>query len=209
MLSVVILLCRKLYIFDMSENVLSVYQRLQHYGYLTFDADLKYMGCNEFICELFPFVKSFRVDEKIRAKNWETNPDFSFFDKNILEPLRSFYAGNEDEMDVGIIRHGDMYLQYTIRTLLPRNGAKREFGYLVELMDDTTRQKNIALMNEANHKLELEKQRALNYSAAADKEDHPGDHEDPQDPPEHLPPHHLAVLVTHIYIIQCFPDNLK
>ena len=89
-LLVVILLCRKLYIFDMSENVLSVYQRLQHYGYLTFDADLKYMGCNEFICELFPFVKSFRVDEKIRAKNWETNPDFSFFDKNILFSLLNF-----------------------------------------------------------------------------------------------------------------------
>ena len=59
-LVVTVLLCNRMYMYDMSSNVLSVYNKMKQYGYIAFDNDLHYMSCNELILELFPFVSDSR-----------------------------------------------------------------------------------------------------------------------------------------------------
>ena len=169
-LVVTVLLCNRMYMYDMSSNVLSVYNKMKQYGYIAFDNDLHYMSCNELILELFPFVSDFQVDVRIDTESLKKDEKKEFFYEKIMVALLSFCDDEKEEMDVGIVRYGDLYLRYTIRALLSdKDKGCTRLGYLVELMDDSVRQKHIELLNESNRTLEREKQRALEYSIEAER----------------------------------------
>ncbi len=167
---VVAILCNRMYMYDMSGNVLSVYNKMKRYGYIAFDADLRYMSCNDLMLELFPFITEFQVDNRIDLYALRGDEAKAFFYEKIMLPLIEFSKGDKNEMDAGIVRYDDLYLRYTIRALLSDNDRSHtRLGYLVELMDDSVRQKHIELLNETNRTLEKEKQKALEYSVEAER----------------------------------------
>ena len=167
---VVAILCNRMYMYDMSGNVLSVYNKMKQYGYIAFDSDLHYMSCNDLMLELFPFISEFQVDVRIDLYALRGDERKAFFYEKIMLPLIEFSKGEKNETDAGIVRYDDLYLRYTIRALLSDNDkGHTRLGYLVELMDDSVRQKHIELLNETNRTLEKEKQKALEYSVEAER----------------------------------------
>ena len=167
---VVAILCNRMYMYDMSGNVLSVYNKMKQYGYIAFDSALHYMSSNDLVLELFPFVSEFQVDGRIDLYALRGDERKEFFYEKIMVPLIEFSKEEKNEMDAGIVRYKDLYLRYTIRALLSDNDkGHTRLGYLVELMDDSVRQKHVELLNETNRTLEREKQRALEYSVEAER----------------------------------------
>ena len=169
LLVVVLTVCHRIYMYDMSENVMSVYKKLRQYGYITFDEKLRYMGCNDFIMELFPFMKDFQVDSVINTKRDSKDPDRRFFDDKIMAPLRKLSATGQDELDGSMVKYKNRYCRYPIRPLFSTKGRGQQRANLEERGDATQRQRSIELLNESNRILQKEKQRAMDYSREADK----------------------------------------
>ncbi len=170
-LIMIILLHRRFYMYDMSGNVLLVYQKLAQYGYLTFDNDLNYIGCNDLMRSLFPFLSRVQVDRKIQFSGREKeNEDVRFFEDHILSCLsRHVEKGDFKESEEDMLFYKDHYFKCSVRPLLLNNRFHKRLGYLLELLDDTVQQNDIQMLNEANRVLEEEKRRALDYSREADK----------------------------------------
>ena len=114
-------------------------------------------------------MKDFQVDSVINTKRDSKDPDRRFFDDKIMAPLRKLSATGQDELDGSMVKYKNMYFRYTIRPIFSNNGRGEKLGYLVELVDDTPRQRSIERLNESNRILQKEKQRAMDYSREADK----------------------------------------
>ena len=60
-----ILIFKRASMYDMSDNLLRVYEQRSEYGYIALDKKYRYVGASEFALKLFPELKNIRIDSKI------------------------------------------------------------------------------------------------------------------------------------------------
>ena len=129
--------------YDMSENLINVYNQRQEYGYITFDNRRHFLGCNEFAQKLIPELHKAVIDEKLNTKD-------SLYYSIILKWIDEWETGDKNELK---IINGEITAMATIRYI--RNGD-RIVGYLVEMRDVSLHQKRLDNLEGNQHSLELQ-----------------------------------------------------
>ncbi len=147
---------RRLNLYDMTYNIISVYEKRDEYGYIAFDNKYKFMGCNKLALNALPLLRKYSVDSYIRepAGNLET----------VIDKVVSWEGDTSERWNISA--KGRIY-QCSISTITNGSG-KKKIGYLVELVDDTERQNYIRLINETNSSLETQKAYAEEMAKLAD-----------------------------------------
>ncbi len=130
---------RRLNMYDIEKNVANSLEDQRTYGYITFDLNKNYIGCNSVALQFFPELANLRVDFPIKDTS-------STFFNTLSSKLDQF---NDEELQE-TYHIKDAYYECTLKPLL-YNNKKR--GYLIEIIDDTNQQKYINLLNQYNHEL--------------------------------------------------------
>ena len=135
----------KLKMYDMSESLTGVYEKLEEYGYITFDLKKRLMSYNQMANKIFPELRDFEIDE-------ETKNDESVFYNEIIKWLDTADSehGKEKKIEVN-----NRILKCKIRKIY--TGFRQKcIGYSVELMDNTSEEMYVKLLNNYNSKLSKE-----------------------------------------------------
>lgn len=135
----------KLKMYDMSESITGVYEKLEEYGYITFDLKKKLMSYNNMACKIFPELRSLEIDEV-------TKIDESVFYKEIIKWLDSDDSEHSKEKKIEV---DDRVIKCKIRRIYA-GLRKKCIGYSVELMDNTSEEQYVKLLNNYNAKLSKE-----------------------------------------------------
>lgn len=135
----------KIRMYDMSSDVAGVMERMEEYGYITFDLRKNFMSCNSMALHIFPELKHVQVDANIEESD-------SVFYREIVQWIDLLGKDNSAEKKLHV---EERYLKCIIRKI--HNGfRKKEIGYSVELIDDTKQQNYINLLNNYNADLKQE-----------------------------------------------------
>ena len=135
----------KLKMYDMSSSIAGAYEKQEEYGYITFDLDKNFMSCNNMAYNIFPELQNVEIDEM--AKN-----DESVLYNEIIQWLE---LAEEEEQKKKKINVGDRIIVCKLRRIYI--GIRRKFiGYSVELVDNTSEDNYIQLLN--NYNADLSKQ---------------------------------------------------
>lgn len=133
----------KISMYDMTSDVLGTVDRMQEYGYITFDLKKNYMNCNPMAVSIFPELETARIDANLP-------PSDSVLYTEIVQWLDEAFEDNHTEKELKV---GDKYIKCIVRKI--HNGMRRkDIGYSVELIDDTRQQNYIHLLNNYNADLE-------------------------------------------------------
>lgn len=130
--------------YDISANLLNVFERRSEYGYVAIDIKYRYLGSNALAKEMFPTLKEMRIDSLLNKG------EDSVFSKQILPWLDDWINGAKVETKVTNL---NKTVSCSVNEI--KNG-KRVIGYLIEIKDDTQNQKYINLINNYNAKLKKE-----------------------------------------------------
>lgn len=128
--------------YDISANAANVRDEKGQYGYIAFSAARKYMGCNERAGDFFEELRGQRIDRLIPSSETFL---YEEFDRWICDFERGAVASK-------YLERGGRILYCTLSYFKDGNQRRRS-GYLVEIFDDTQRQKHIMEMQEMNEKL--------------------------------------------------------
>ncbi|MCR5719744.1 MAG: response regulator [Lachnospiraceae bacterium] len=123
-------------IYDMSNNLIRVYEQRLGYGYLSFDTKLRYMGCSAIAYRFIPELANMRLDEKIKDAESPL----------LIQILEELDGWDESCAREHVYEEDDFYVECTIRRL---ERGRRTMGYLVELHDDTRDQQQIKEVEKA------------------------------------------------------------
>ena len=143
-LGILILLFRRSNMYDMSSNILSIYDKKEDgYGCISFDKNKRFMGCNKFALKLYPTLKDMAIDSEIPKTEVRIHNE-------ILSWLDKWIAGSKSEF---VTEYSGITAICTMQVITV---GKKEIGYLIELHDATQQRKHINLLN--NYSKELEAQ---------------------------------------------------
>jgi len=131
--------------YDMSSSVASAYEKMDEYGFITFDLKKKLMNCNRMALNMMPDLKNAEIDESVKKTD-------SIFYEEIISWIDVPYDGEYNEKKIIV---GNRYIRCTVRKIYA-GFRKKCIGYCVELVDDTKQENYIRLLN--NYNDELEKQ---------------------------------------------------
>ncbi|MCM1569720.1 MAG: HD domain-containing protein [Roseburia sp.] len=146
MLIGLIVACSRIDMYDMSQNVLNAWEHMEEYGYITFDTDRKYMGCNALALKYFDKLSECKIDSLIGKTGDEK------FDE-LMDWMEEYQKGKaEDVKTCGI---AGRIFRFNIKDLLHQHSKKR-IGYLLEFFDVTQEQKYINMIENYNSNLEQE-----------------------------------------------------
>lgn len=126
-----------------SENISRVIESTQNVCYLAFDRDVHYLGSNDTAKKLFKDISALEIDKKIPESD-------SIISSVIVPKINSFIKDNDDTRKLIKINGGDWEIK--INKILKKN--KYTMGYLVEIMDVSSRQKYIDMVERYNQSLE-------------------------------------------------------
>ena len=135
-------LIRRMNMYDISANAANVRDEKGQYGYIAFSASRKYMGCNEKAGEFFEELRKQRIDYLFPSSEKFL---YEEFDRWIYDFERGAVASKYLERNGRIL--------YCTLNYFKEGNRGRRSGYLVEVFDDTQRQKHIKKMREMNEKL--------------------------------------------------------
>lgn len=141
---IVVRLFIKASLYDISSNLLNVFERRSEYGYVAIDTKYRYLGANDFAKEIFPNLSGMRIDSRLDSYN------DSVFYNQVLPWLEEWIDGVKVEKKIA-----NLTKTVTCSVNEIKNG-KRVIGYLIEIKDDTQNQKYINLINNYNAKLKKE-----------------------------------------------------
>lgn len=137
-------------LYDMTSTIISSIEKMKEYGYIVLDHKKQYITANDYIKEVFPVVKTWKVDSPIPSYDRAAYQE-------ILDGINDY---KEEEDKKRILRFGDRYFQVIIRKLVHRN---KEIGYLLEFVDRT--------IEECYHKTIEDYNRSLAKEVAEKTED--------------------------------------
>lgn len=146
----ILLLIRRIGMYEVSDSIANSLKEHSTYGYLIFDKRRKYLGCNDMAKEYLPEIKNLLIDYRIRRKN-------TFLYENVAEKLLQYDEDKPEEYYY--ISRNEQEIRCLVKPLY-HGMRKRKVGYMLEMVDDTQRQKYIRLLNEHNEALEVEKKKA-------------------------------------------------
>lgn len=133
----------RLNMYDMSANLLNVYEQRSDYGYIAFDRKKRFMGCNDYAVKLFPSLDGLLIDSYVPKDNERIQNE-------IFPWLEAWIQGGKKD-------HVSVCNGYTavcsIRFITFR---KRQIGYLIELKDVSKQQDYINKLNDFNIQLQGE-----------------------------------------------------
>lgn len=128
--------------YDVSENLKKVDDDR---GYISFDGRLRYMGCNDFVLNIFPELADYFLEREIPC-------DDSLFFHQVLPVVKEYAQG--DKMDNRMVAIGEQIYEIKMNPILT-NKVKIS-GYMLEISDVTDRQKYISMVENYNKNLERE-----------------------------------------------------
>lgn len=131
--------------YDMSSSIAGAYEKLEEYGYITFDLKKNLMNCNKMALNIFPELKHTEIDESVEKAD-------SVFYNEIIRwiDLPDIAEYNEKKIMVD-----DRSIKCTVRKI-HAGMRKKVIGYSVELIDNTKQENYIKLINNYNANLESE-----------------------------------------------------
>ena len=131
--------------YDMSSSIAGAYEKLEEYGYITFNLKKKLMNCNSMALNIFPELRKTEIDESVKK-------DDSVFYNEIIRwiDLPDLRDNNEKKIMVD-----DRFIKCTVRKI-HAGMRKKPIGYSVELIDNTKQENYIKLINDYNANLEAE-----------------------------------------------------
>ena len=131
--------------YDMSSSVASAMEKLDEYGYITFDLKKNLMNCNQMALHMFPELEKIEIDEAAEKTD-------SVFYQEIIRWIDLPDLGEYNEKKINV---GDRSIKCTVRKI-HKGIRKKVIGYSVELIDNSKQENYIKLLN--NYNDELEKQ---------------------------------------------------
>jgi HD-GYP domain-containing protein (c-di-GMP phosphodiesterase class II) len=134
--------------YDMSSSIAGAHEKLDDYGYITFDLNKKLMNDNYVARKYFPELYEVEIDENAKK-------DESVFYREIVEWMD--LKKNEESKEKKVVIK-DRIIKCTVRRIY-QGYKKKVIGYSIELVDITKEENYIRLLNDygANLAKEVEK----------------------------------------------------
>lgn len=140
---------KRIELYDMSSNLLKVYNERNEYGYIAFDINKRFMGCNDFAAKIFPELFAISIDSLIPK-------EYDFLQTHLIKPIEEWNENSNIEYNVN---EGTFTASFTIRYIKNNN---KNIGYLIELKDSTAQQTYINNLDNYNHQLKSEVEKKTN-----------------------------------------------
>lgn len=167
----ILILIRRISMYEVSESIANSLNEYSTYGYLVFDKNKRYIGCNDMAREYLPEINNQKVDTVLSKERtpylyekfgqWMDHPHTDGCEC-LVEDLQKKYGKKTEhigsENHECLIEKEDMVLKCSLRNLY-YGRRKKKIGYLIELIDDTQQQKYMKLLNNYNADLEAEVQK--------------------------------------------------
>ena len=135
----------KLKMYDMSSSIAGAYEKQEEYGYITFDLNKNLMSCNKMAYHIFPELKNLEIDEIAKK-------DESILYNEIIQWLELDESEEQKKKKISV---GERSISCKLRRIYI--GIRQKFiGYSVELVDNTSEDNYIKLLN--NYNADLSKQ---------------------------------------------------
>ena len=138
---ILLYLQKKNMMYNLEDSIASTIQKQEVYGYIIFDDDKKYMGCNKVAQYVFPGIVECTVDSGI---------DHVEEVKELSEWLQKYIEEGEDTHQY---RRDERYYEIKLSRVWYREKAR---GYVIEIKEETERLKYMSLISNYNSEL-LEK----------------------------------------------------
>lgn len=149
---VILLLIRRIGMHDVSESIANSLKQYSTYGYLFFDKNRRYIGCNDMAKIYMPEIYNQKVDYRLDEQKTPTL--YEHFGEWMNLPL-------EDKSE-RLIENGNRVLRCTMKKLY-HGRWKKKVGFLLELVDETQQQKYLRLLNHYNADLKAEVQKKTEH----------------------------------------------
>ncbi|MCR5734789.1 MAG: response regulator [Lachnospiraceae bacterium] len=143
---VCLLIMFRMQLYDVSANVAEVYESLRQYAYITIDDKKNFMNCNDAATAVYPELSKVKVDSRQYPKDGD-------FYRDIIEWIDDRDPDDQNTSFKNIEKDGRFY-RCNLREI--KKGNKKLAGYIIELIDDTTQQEYIRLLNKYNSELKTE-----------------------------------------------------
>ncbi|MCR4741021.1 MAG: response regulator [Lachnospiraceae bacterium] len=143
---VCLLILFRMQLYDVSANVAEVYESLREYAYITLDDGKRFMNCNEAALDVFPELGSVKVDSKEYRKEGD-------FYREIVKWIDNYDPSDRNTTFKNLEKDSRFY-RCNLRGI--RKGNRKLAGYIIEIIDDTTQQEYIRLLNKYNSELKTE-----------------------------------------------------
>ncbi|MCR5187545.1 MAG: HD domain-containing protein [Treponema sp.] len=143
---VALIIFKRAELYDISSNILNVYEQRSEYGYIAFDIHKRFLGSNEYAKNLFPFLRGYRIDKKFTNNSL----DNSYFKEELIPWTDSWINGNQQPK---LFTQDNVTNELSMRNI-QRN--KQIIGYLIVIKDVTQHQKYLNLINNYNSNLQEE-----------------------------------------------------
>lgn len=134
----------KIRTYSIMENQVIIESRVGAAGYVVFDKNMIYMGCNEFSANLYPELKKYEIDSWIPRDN-------SDFNNQILERVKNFAYKDPNDTATYEVEKDNTYFRYTVRYYY--DGNNKNVGFIVEIEDITEHKAHIKMVEEYNKQL--------------------------------------------------------
>ncbi|MBQ0028395.1 MAG: HD domain-containing protein [Lachnospiraceae bacterium] len=140
-------------IFTVYENTNIIDEQLGNVGFLTFDKNKAYKGCNNYMGNIFPELLQYKLEQTIKESSLDLQ---SLIDKidNIEEIYRSNSKKEHIYITIESFIHNDRY--YDGKIYLLTNSFGKLKGYTIELRDNTEHYKALTLRERYNEELAQE-----------------------------------------------------
>ncbi|MCQ2499020.1 MAG: HD domain-containing protein [Lachnospiraceae bacterium] len=140
-------------IFTVYENKNIINEQLGNVGFLTFDKNKAYKGCNDYMGNIFPELLQYRLEQTIKNSSRELQ---NIIDKitNIEDIYISSSKKEHIHVSIESFLLGERYYDGKIHVLTNSFGKLK--GYTVELRDNTEHYKTLALQERYNDELAQE-----------------------------------------------------
>ncbi len=133
-------------IYDMVGNISNSIDKLNEYGYITFDKKYKYVSSNTYIKSIFPEIYTWVVDQEVCDNG-------SYLYNEAIKSLKE-WDGKDNISKTLVV--GDVYLQMNIKFISHRKN--RNEGFLLEFVDRTIENKYYNTIKDYNSYMEKEVQ---------------------------------------------------
>ena len=125
--------------YNIEDCIISSLGKQETYGYIMFDNDLNYLGCNNIAHQIFPELLECRVDLPIRNMSKV---------EVLLHWIAEYSKGVREKFSY---ENGDRHYQCSIERIWHK---EKEHGYIVEMQEDTDRWHYMNLLSSYNSELE-------------------------------------------------------
>lgn len=129
---------KKNMMYNLEDSIASTIQTQEVYGYIMFDNERKYMGCNKVAQKVFPGIAECKVDHGIEGVEKV---------KELSDWLLRYIQTGEDKQQY---HKDDLYYEIKVSRVWYRNRAR---GYVIEIKDETDRLKYMSLLSNYNNEL--------------------------------------------------------